>query len=221
MITFKQFLSEIDHNDEVYKKASSDWIAKQPLGDSWEPLLKLDDFDVMWKPYGKGFKVAAVEPGSKEVAVLLELKEKIASVPSGKLHGVVVDALSSQSKFRGQDLALKIYEALVEHGQVLFSSNSQTTGSRRLWEDLVNGNSGVPFVLAEDAAARWYKNKDDTYPTPAYPTVPNVLLTGPLEAMNDEAYASSETRWVMLPHDLNNLAEIKDKAIRVPQGKSK
>jgi hypothetical protein len=201
MITFKQFIAEIDHDDEVYSKEASDYVMGFGVDDSWEPLLTLDGNQVLWKQVFKEYRVVMVDKASGKPMMRLELRTKTVKVPGGTLTGVITDSLSSKKEFRGQGLALKIYDALLKHGQVLFSSNSQTTGSRKLWEQLVQKHLDHTFVLAEEAAARWYIKQfaDDEL------SAMNVLLTGPYKAMNDEAYASSETRWVIVPGNVENL----------------
>jgi hypothetical protein len=113
---------------------------------------------------------------------------------------------------RGTGLVLRTYEALVESGQVLFSSDSQTTGSRQLWSKLVQSPKVVPFVFAHGEAAEWYikkfGNDDIKEQMPA-----NVLLIGSMAKLADEAYASQETRWLVLPTDLDGLQKLQANAI--------
>lgn len=211
MITFKQFIAEIDHDDSVYDKKASDFVMNFKVDDTWEPLMTLDEHPVVWKQVAKEYRVIMLNKDSREPMFRLELLVKTVKVPGGTLTGVVTDSLSSKEAYRGQGYALKIYQALVQHGQVLFSSNSQTTGSRKLWEQLIKNNLEHAFVLAEEAAARWYIRKfgDDEIQSL------NVLLTGSFERMNDEAYASSETRWLLLPSDIAGLNRLREGAIEL------
>lgn len=204
-------LFEIDHDDSVYsKKASHHVLAGHKLDSTWVPLMKVDGYEFVWKEVGPEYRVI-MKDGDGSPLLRLELRVRTAKVPGGNLVGVITDSLSSHEKVRGKGMALKMYKALVEHGQVLFSSNSQTSGSRKLWEQLVETNVGEVFVLAEGAAARFYARRagrDDEQ-------ISNVLLTGAGKSLNDEAYASSETRWVLLPHDLDGLNTLRKAAIKL------
>lgn len=202
-----ELLTEIDHDDSVYTKAQSDSVMNFKIDKTWAPLMELDDVQVFWKEHHKAFYVAALDKNNSPI-IRLELKPKTVKVPGGTLTGVITESLSSRADARGKGLARKVYEALVLKGQVLFSSDMQTTGSRLLWEKLVQSGVGEPFVLAEGAAARWYSRKYQQHDGTSY-----VLLTGDFEKLNDEAYASSETRWLILPDDLPGLDTIKDRAI--------
>lgn len=201
----RELLREIDHDDSVYSKEASSKVVNFPLkaADGWKHLMNVDQYEVLWrqktiaKEYFQIVLKADDRPG-----ILLEVKIKVVKVPGGSLHGVFPDSLSSHEKLRGTGLALKLYNALIEHGQVLFSSTAQTTGSRKLWEQLVNIHKSSAFVLATESAARWYINKDKEY---EHRNAPNVLLTGPLNKLNDEAYASEETRWVIVPGNVDIL----------------
>jgi hypothetical protein len=229
MITFKQFIAEIDHDDSVYNKTASDWIASGlPIDASWKKLptefeFSAPGFELRWKganptaANANNFKLMLVDLKKEQTAVVIELKSKVAKVPGGVLHGVITDSLSARAEYRGSGLVLKVYEALVKNGQVLFSSTVQTTGSRKLWENLVRSGVGEAFVLAEEAAARWYINREPGY---EFESALRVLLTGDFGAMNDEAYASSETCWVIVPHDVD-IKDIKANAIELPQIKKR
>jgi hypothetical protein len=214
---FKTYLAEIDHDDSVYGKAASAWNANFRIDDSWEPLPLKGTF---WKPgyicywrhweRTRGWKLAVAY--HKQVVISIELDLMTARVPGGELTGLEVDSLSSSASVRGTGLVLRTYEALVESGQVLFSSDSQTTGSRQLWSKLVQSPKVVPFVFAKGEAAEWYIKRfgsdEIKEQMPA-----NVLLTGSMAKMSDEAYASQETRWLVLPTDLPGLDGLRDGSI--------
>ena len=199
MITFKQFIAEIDYDDEVYSKQASDHVMNFDVDDSWEPLMKIDGNPIVWKRVAMEYRVLMLDRVSNKSMLRLELREKTVKVPGGVLIGIVTDSISSKKEYRGQGHALRIYEALIDNGQVLFSSNAQTTGSRKLWEQLVKRKFEQAFVLAEGAAARWYIRRFGDEKLKAT----DVLLKGSYEQMNDEAYADSETRWVIVPGNVN------------------
>lgn len=213
MNTFKAFIAEIDHDDTVYDKEASAWNTGRKDVTNWDTLPIKGNF---WKP-GYSFKWTASSHGIFGLVVVyrgkpvvsMDLDTKIVRVPGGELSGLEIDSLSAVEKVRGSGLVLRSYEALIESGQVLFSSNSQTSGSRKLWEKLIVSPHVVSFVLAQGAAARWYINR---YKADASA---NVLLTGPIPRLIDEAYADSETRWVALPKDLPGLAALRDGAIDI------
>jgi hypothetical protein len=204
-----ELLTEIDHDDAVYsKKASHHVVSKQQVDSTWAPLMDVDGYEFVWKEVGPEYRVIMKDRDGSAL-MRLELRVKSVQVSGGKLLGVVTDSLSSHEKIRGTGMALKMYQAMVQHGQVLFSSNSQTSGSRKLWERLVASKVGEVFVLAEDAAARFYLRKAGRDGDYAF----NVLLTGDPDKLNDEAYASSETRWVIVP--FNMVGNLKKQAIEL------
>jgi hypothetical protein len=195
-----ELLTEIDHDDSVYGKMASNYVMNFKIDDSWKSLLSIDGNKVVWKQTAQEYRVVMVDQAMSQPIMRLELLAKTVKVPGGTLTGVVTSLLSSKMEFRGKGHALKIYEALLDHGQVLFSSNSQTSGSRKLWETLVQQRKSNAFVLAQESAARWYIKKYDDEIRSA-----NVLLTGSYNRMNDEAYASEETRWVIVPGNVDAL----------------
>lgn len=211
MKTFKEFLSEIDHDDTAIGSDQSHGATRRITVDkNWKKLLRLDTGEqVVYRKYESEhlFSVALVD-SDNSAAVFMHLERKTVKIGSRTLIGVQTGSLTSRLDFRGKGLPGKIYQALVDHGQVLFSDNTQTTGSRYLWEKLVANNQA--FVLATDSAARWYARKYDTHVDGA-----NVLLTGSLERLNDEAYATTETRWVVVPKDLPGLDVLKQEAIHL------
>ena len=210
MITFKQFVAEIDHDDSVYSKRASDHMLRtmQQVDDTWKLLLKIDDNPVVWKKVAGDYKLVMLEKDTLRPMFRLVLNEMRVKVPGGNLTGVMAWSLSSKEQFRGQGYAYKMYEALVKHGQVLFSSTSQTSGSMKLWQQLVQSGVGEPFVLAEGVAARWYTNQYKQHDGAG-----KVLLTGNFDRMDNEAYASHETRWLIVPHDI--AGQFKKKAIKL------
>ena len=210
MITFKQFITEIDHDDTVFSKRASQAKTDFPIDNTWEPLTEIEGHSVVWRQVVKEYRVAMLDKKTQPM-FLLELMVKKVKVSGGTLTGVVTSTLSSKEEYRGKGYAIKIYEALTQHGQVLFSSNSQTTGSRLLWEKLVKNNLSHAFVLASDAAAKWYTRKfaEDKI------RLPNVLLTGTFDRMNDAAYESAETRWLILPSNIAGLNKLREGAIEL------
>lgn len=213
MSSFKTFLAEIDLDDSVYSKAASAEVANIKLDSTWAPLPIKGPFwkkgyTIHWKenPFKVGYRLAVAYAG--QVVVYIELDNYTVKVPGGTLVGLEVDSLSSRPAVRGTGLVLRTYEALVESGQVLFSSNSQTSGSQALWSRLIKSPHVVPFVLAREASARFYIRKYDG------PQEPNVLLTGTNELkLHHAAYESADTRWVALPKDLPGLDKLRDGAI--------
>jgi hypothetical protein len=206
-LTFKQFITEIDHDDGFYTKQQSHAVSSSvKVDDTWKHLLTLGDYRAAFKRFPKEWVVALTHK-SKPI-LRLELEELTVRVPGGTLTGVISKSLSLHEEHRGKGLPLKLYQALIDNGQVLFSADSQTSGSRLLWEKLVKSNEA--FVLASSAAAAWYSNR-----AKKHEGSPHLLLTGPLDKLNDEAYASSETRWVVVPASLPGLNKLRDEAIQL------
>ena len=215
MITFKQFLLEIDFDDGSMAKHASHISAEVNVNDpEWKPLplkLGIPGFSCKWRHYGKDFKIIVIDDKKNVSAVLLQVVTQQMSVPNGKLIGVETLSLTSRNEYRGKGLPLALYSGMVKNGQVLFSSTAQTTGSRKLWENLTRSGVGEVFVGARDNAADWY---NDRYGKGPLKTI-NVLLTGDMDRLEDEAYASSETRWVIVPKNLPGLDKIKAAALNI------
>lgn len=64
----------------------------------------------------------------------------------GKFRGLTTDVLSGAKNYRGFGLAPLLYHTLVENGQVLFSSTTQTPGGQSTWRRLVRGISHMADV---------------------------------------------------------------------------
>ena len=76
-----------------------------------------------------------------------------------KFKGLKTDVLSSSENYRGFGLAPMLYQTLVENGQVLFSSASQTPGGQSTWRRLVKNLHGAADIAVivdgvSDAAER-------------------------------------------------------------------
>lgn len=212
MTGFKDYLAEIMHDDSIYSKKQSDVVVKHggTKEGGWLPLrLKtpIEGVECFWKKKDPHYLLKVVMNG--EPVIYAEMPVITVQVPGGILTGVEVFSLSSAKEVRGTGLVQKIYEALIESGQVLFSANLQTTGSRRLWERLVERPTVVPFVLARFEAAEWYINRYKADHSA------NVLLTGPIQRLIDEAYAHIDTRWVALPKDLEGIDRLREGAIDI------
>lgn len=219
MTSFKTYLAEIDRDDSVYAKDAAEWVmSNYKVDGKWQTLPLKHPF---WKPgyrcvylpRGNGIFKMAVLQGEKPV-VALEFDTKISRVPGGQLTGVEIDSVSALESVRGTGLVLRTYEALVESGQVLFSSTSQTSGSHKLWTALVKSPKVVPFVFANASAAEWYIDRYGDEDIKEQQPL-NVLLTGSMSKMVDEAYASQETRWLVVPVDLPGLDRLRDSAIKL------
>lgn len=79
-----------------------------------------------------------------------------------KLKGLKTDVLSSSENYRGFGLAPMLYQTLVENGQVLFSSASQTPGGQSTWRRLINtlqGAADIAVVVDADDDAERILNK--------------------------------------------------------------
>lgn len=213
MMRFKDYLHEITHDDEVYTKEQSAFVLQRKLTPEWQPLeLKTPfwkpGFRCVWKKHEPHFYLMVVNPSNKPV-IYMEMPTIEVRVPGGQLTGLEVFSLSSAKEVRGTGLVQRVYEALIESGQVLFSSDLQTTGSRRLWERLVKLPTVVPFVLARWEAAEWYIKRYQAEVSA------NVLLTGLHHRLVDEAYADVNTQWVALPKDLEGLDRLREHAIDI------
>lgn len=219
MITFKSFLSEIDLDDSIYTKSASSVTSSRQDQKTLTALpsklkFEIPGFELKWTPYNQNYKLVLIDNETGNSAITLELRAFTARVIVGNLIGVEAHSLSSHASYRGTGLAMKVYDHLIQNGQVLFSSNWQTTGSRKLWEKLVQKHLASSFVLAKEASARFYINRANAQME--YAGCSNVLLSGPFEYLVDEAYADSSTRWVIVPNDLTNLNKIKDGALQLP-----
>lgn len=223
MITFKQFIAEIDYDDSVLTKAASHSASQYKLDGEWKKLSlkqQLDShFELYWKgyPQSEHFKIAVYDPKAKITAVVVELKTTSLKLPGGTLTGMISTNLFSNETYRGKGLPFLAYSSLINNGQVLVSSHEQTSGSRKLWEKLVQANLGEVFVVAEYADARWYMGKEPERFKQYIGKLERVLLSGPLELLNDAAYGTSDTCWIILPKNLDGLNRFKELAVKLPQ----
>lgn len=220
MKTFKQFLGEIKVDDRAISFDQSHGVVRRLNLDNypknqWTPLLRLNTgntviYKKMQSNLSGTFQIVLVgdESDKNEAAIYMELESKSVKVASRNLIGVETTYLASHPDYRGKNLPLLVYQALIDHGQVLFSSNLQTTGSKLLWEKLVRQNPA--FVLASGSAARWYANRYNKDTATAH-----VLLTGSIERLSDEAYADRHSHWVVVPRDLNDLDVLRREAIQL------
>lgn len=174
-------------------------MSKLKIDATWEQLFKQGNYRVVWKQNqhsSNRWKVVVVDKSNKPL-IMLEVAATGVSVPGGKLDGVMSETLISSESARGKGLPLMLYTGLIKRGQVLFSSNTQTSGSRQLWDKLVRSDIGVPFVLANYEDAGWYIKRFAPHINAS-----NVLLTGSIDELADEAYASGGTRWLIVPKNM-------------------
>ncbi len=153
-----------------------------------------------------------------------------------KLHGMKTDVLSGAKSYRGAGLAPMLYRMLVQHGQVLFSSTTQTSGGQSTWRRLVKSIGDIAdvgvIVHQYDEAARyayqnWKQNQDvlrrlginpegkftEDDIADALGNDDDHLLMGSLSTLDDIAYDDSSSYWVIAPH--GTLGEFKKFAIKV------
>ncbi len=139
-----------------------------------------------------------------------------------RLMGLKTDVLSGARSYRGSGLAPMLYSTLVEHGQVLFSSTTQTPGGQSTWQRLTKsiGHVGDAAVIIHRTDAYRYIERhkdlnkaliaqlksqynDDDDDVDLYDAIDNhdiYLLIGPWAAMNKVAYDHEDTKWVIAPH---------------------
>ena len=211
MITFKQFIAEIDHDDEhMTKRAANAAIERIKLnGYETLPKVSIPGYELLWKEDGpKSYRLALTKNG--KAVIVMDLVKHSIRVPGGEITGVSSEGIYSSADYRGKGLALKMYEGLIAAGQPLFSSMYQTSGSRKIWETLAEQHQA--FVVAPDAEARWYIRKHPDY---EHTNAHTVLLTGAFDRLKDEAYASRDNRWLILPRTFANINTFREEAIEL------
>lgn len=95
------------------------------------------------------------------------------------LQGLQTTLLSGARDYRGSGIAHLLYEALVDHGQVLFSSDIQTPGGKSVWQQITQNmlDRADVGVIAHSSSL-----VQDTWPK-----------------MNRCAYANRHNFWVVAP----------------------
>ena len=151
-----------------------------------------------------------------------------------RLMGLRTDVLSGAKSYRGSGIAPMLYSTLVEHGQVLFSSTTQTPGGQSTWQRLTKGIGPVgeaAVIVPRDEAYRYinknlnlnkaliahlkskYDDEDEFDLYDGIDSHDTYLLTGPWAAMDRVAYDHGDTKWVIAPHGI--LDRYKKFAIKV------
>ena len=247
--TFRKFLEDIYVSPGVYSGADADETIDRVqhsvnTSERWKKLpvdFGHEGFTVLYrKDVGGEFEVALVDnrdlsgfkmpfgfalpkdPNRVAVNIALEgtshtLLDNTGAVKD--LHGVMTSVLSGNRVYRGSGLAPMLYKTLVDHGQVLFSSTSQSPGGQSTWRRLINSawrDADVGVICPEDAAAKLLSRhaKENQHILDLY-KIPNrdrtfrgieshlgkerFLVTGPISALDKVAYSHDHTFWVIAP----------------------
>lgn len=138
-----------------------------------------------------------------------------------KLRGLTTEVLSGAALYRGSGLAPLLYKTLVQNGQVLFSSDTQTPGGQATWRRLVKSVESfadvcvvVPLYYADavinrnialnrDLLARLdldLPNKRVSYDSLGKTGAEEFLVMGNLQSLDKLVYSESTFRWAILPH---------------------
>jgi len=229
MITFKQFLEDVYVDNELYTKrdsqadinnAESKSNLKPALrgklkGKGWKSLgrpFKDPAFSVLWERKQYSVNVILVNKEASEVAVSVSFDEvRDIEVENGKISYLEVGTLSSNEKYRGKGLPAALYEFLIENGQILVSSDSQTSGGKATWETLTEQTSGHVMALV-----RSY-NLEHLFPKVKETDNDYVLVSGSLAKLNKLVYRNGRygVHWIILPKSTTNIEDLISGSIKL------
>jgi len=167
--TFKQFLEDIEVDDDAYhpydaeKTVQAHQVSLERDKKTWQKLpAKFPEpgFSILWRKINlRSYDLVLVDErriakdqlpfgfthlasSDPRVAVHLSLETNDIELPTGAIDGMITNVLSGNKLYRGSGIASMLYETLVRSGQVLFSSNTQTTGGKSNWIKLTNRLDG-------------------------------------------------------------------------------
>lgn len=117
-------------------------------------------FNLLWRKDIGLFKIILVDANTSDIALLVQCDKEEVNVMGGKFFAMSVNTLSAREQYRGKGLANKVYECLIENGQFLASSDTQSPGGKAVWDRLVQSTSHDVYALTRVRDALVSANKD-------------------------------------------------------------
>ena len=212
MITFKQYLSEIDmidgkeytthdsdnrasEHDHKIKKANAAEFGYKPFESSFSNR----DYELLEHTERNELTIILVHKKTRDAAITLMLEKTTIKLNGKNFTFWSTDVLSGLKKYQGQGLAPLIYQAVINSGRyVIGSSHEQTEGGAKTWTKLlkvidepVYVAAMTDYAIANVPAAKELKMNKGF-----------VLLKGKLDELKGIAYDSYQTRFIVIPANL-------------------
>lgn len=154
----KDLLEDIVVDRNAYSKSDADsrvdMLSQEKRKWKKVPFVKaefpLDDFEVIWdKNLGifKTWEIAVRHIKSGEIAFSLRAEEEKIATDAGVVTGLSTELAAVSNKYSGRSLGTILYQFLIDNGQILFSSDVQSIGGKKLWVKMVEANSENVFLV--------------------------------------------------------------------------
>lgn len=214
MITFKQYIAEIDMIDgKEYSTHDSDNMAsehdhrlkserKKGALESYKPFqssFSNRDFELLEHTKGNELTIVLVHKKTGDAAITLMLENTKTVVNGESFNFWSTDVLSGLKKYQGQGLSPLIYQAVINTGRyVVGSSHEQTEGGAKTWTKILKIIDEPVYVLAKaDYAIANVPAAKDIKSSAKF-----VLLKGNIETLKSIAYDTYHNRFMVIPKGL-------------------
>lgn len=218
--TFKQFLEMIDVvSSDAYGEYDSDSdaanhdyeVKQQKKSKALDGKFKAfpgsfsnKDFEILHFVQGKEDTVVLVHKKKRDVAVSIRLADNKMNLFNEPFEFWSSELLSSAKEYRGQGLAVLLYQAIAKSGKyILASSSEQTAGGVKTWAkllkvvepDWVYAAVTLPYAKGTYESGKHLKmtkTRGENF----------VLIKGNLTELRRAAYDSSPHRLLIIPSNL-------------------
>jgi len=155
----KELLEDIVVDRAAYSKSDADSRVDMLSQEKrkWKKIpsfakaeFPLDEFEVVWdKNLGifKTWEIVVRHIKSGEIAFSLRAEEEKIATDAGVVTGLSTDLASISNKYSGRGLGALLYQFLINNGQILFSSDVQSIGGKKLWLKMVEANNENTFLV--------------------------------------------------------------------------
>ena len=162
----RELFEEIEVSKDAWTKDEADTrvVSTQSRFDTWKKYLTNKtavefadpDYEVVYNK-NPGFivdwEIGIRNKRTKEFVAVLNADEHNQTIDGINLKGKMTSIASVRHDFIGQGLMQKLYQYLLDKGDILFSSTDQSPGGKKLWLKFIENNQDQTFLLINPSLA--------------------------------------------------------------------
>lgn len=155
----RELFEEIEVTRDAWTKDEADTrvVSTQSRFDTWKKYKTTvefadPDYEVVYNK-NPGFivdwEIGIRNKRTKEFVAVLNADQHNQTIDGINLKGKMTSVASVRHDFLGQGLMQKLYQYLLDKGDILFSSADQSPGGKKLWTKFAKANEATTFLVAD------------------------------------------------------------------------
>lgn len=159
----RELFEEIEVSRDAWTKDEADTrvVSTQSRFDTWKKYKTTvefadPDYEVVYnKNPGIIFdwEIAIRNKRTKEFVAVLNADQHNQTIDGINLKGKMTSVASVRHDFLGRGLMQKLYQYLLDKGDILFSSADQSPGGKKLWLKFIENNQDETFLIMNPSLA--------------------------------------------------------------------